>query len=162
MDKLVITASLRTPVVSGGGYWTLDALLAGVLSDQCQDVEQAHSSVPILSKHGLFYASAAIMEATDHGRISFVANLRADHSLNPNLIAKSKDGKRLHTKVGRTRRRDFGAVLNHYYSLMTAPEVTWFAEGEGDVIQRAEGCAIHWQAQSQRIWRSGRLDGGAR
>ena len=75
MEKLTITASIRTPVVSGGGYWTFDALLAGVLFDQCQNIEKAHASVPLHHTHGLFHASAAIMEPTDSGKISSVANL---------------------------------------------------------------------------------------
>lgn len=135
MDKLTITATLNSPVVSGGGYWTLDALLAAVLFDQCQDVERAHNNIPIRSTHGLFHASAAIMEPIETGRISFVANMRADHSLNPDLIAKGKDGKQLHKRLGRLRRQDFGAVMNHY-SIATASEVTWFAEGDGEAIQR--------------------------
>jgi hypothetical protein len=135
MDKLTITATLNTPVVSGGGYWTLDAILAAAIYDQCNDLEQAHSTVPLRNTHGLFHASAAIMEPIDSGRISFVANMRADHALDPDLIMKSKDGKRLHTSVGRTRRRDFGAVMNHY-GMVTVPEVTWFAEGDGEAIQR--------------------------
>jgi hypothetical protein len=135
MDKLTITATLKTPVVSGGGYWTLDAILAAVIFDQCNDVEQAHSTLPLRDTHGLFHASAAILEPIDSGRISFVANMRADHALDPDLITRSKDGKRLHTKLGRTRRRDFGAVMNHY-SIVTTPEVTWFAEGDGEAIQR--------------------------
>ena len=134
MDKLVITACLNTPIVTGGGYWTLDGLLAAVLFDQCNNVAQAHSTLPLRDTHGLFHASAAIMEPIDRAKISFVANLRADHTLNADLIAKTKDGERLHKKLGKTRRSDFCAVLNHY-SMVSAPEVTWFAEGDGEAIQ---------------------------
>ncbi|WOJ93681.1 hypothetical protein R0135_00590 [Congregibacter variabilis] len=135
MDRLTVTAKLRTPFVSNGSYWTLDALLAAVIFDQCQNVELAHTSVPVRSSNDLFHASAAIIEPVEKDRISFVANLRADHALDPILIAKNKSGKNLHTKLGRTRRRDFGAVMNSY-SVISADEICWFCEGDGEEIDR--------------------------
>ena len=56
MDKLVITACLNTPIVTRGGYWTLDGLLAAVLFDQCNNVKQAHNTLPLRGMHGLFHA----------------------------------------------------------------------------------------------------------
>ena len=47
MDNLEITARLKTPFITGGGYMTLDALPAGILFDQLGDVEDAHAAVSI-------------------------------------------------------------------------------------------------------------------
>ena len=90
MEKLVVTAHMKTPFILGGGYMTLDALLAGILFDDLQDVGAAHSSVPIKCTEGLFHASAAIYESFDQSRVAFVANLRADHSIDPDLILKTE------------------------------------------------------------------------
>ncbi|HIG68381.1 MAG TPA: hypothetical protein EYQ44_11380 [Porticoccaceae bacterium] len=57
MEKLKITAKMKTPFVTDGGYMTFDALLAGILFDQLQDVGMAHSAVPIKCTDGLFHAS---------------------------------------------------------------------------------------------------------
>jgi CRISPR type IV-associated protein Csf3 len=82
----------------------------------------------------LWHASAAIVEKLDTGRISFVSNLRATHDLNLDDIAKNKQGN-THTSIGLTRRREFGAVMNSY-GVVTAPSVTWYAEGNADEIER--------------------------
>ena len=39
MEKLTVTAHMKTPFITGGGYMTFDALLAGILFDQLQDAE---------------------------------------------------------------------------------------------------------------------------
>ena len=132
MQKLKITANLLTPIIFGGGYMTFDALLASILFDQLGDVEQAHSSVPIRATDGLFHASAAILEPIDQSRTSFVANLRADHSIDPDLIFKNKKGA-IYKAMGRTRRRDFGAVMNSY-DMITTPTITWYVDGDPDLI----------------------------
>jgi hypothetical protein len=62
-SKLTITATLATPLVTGGGYFTLDALLAGILFDKMQDVDAAHAAVPVTCVDSLFHASAAIIES---------------------------------------------------------------------------------------------------
>ena len=133
MERFVVTASLRTPMVKAAGYLTLDALLAAVLFDRLQDVDAAHSSVPLRCSEGLFHASAAVAEHVDKSRIAFVANLRADHSVDPDLIAKNTSGQ-LHRAIGRTRRRDYGAVMNSY-ELLTVPTITWYAEGDLQAVQ---------------------------
>jgi hypothetical protein len=132
MQKLKVTATLWTPIILGGGYMTFDALLAGILFDQIGDVEQAHASVPVRCTDGLFHASAAIFEPIDQTRTSFVANLRADHSIDPDLIFKNKQGQ-IHKKMGRTRRRDFGAVMNSY-DTVTTPSISWYLEGDAERI----------------------------
>ena len=104
MEKLTVTAHMKTPFITGGGYMTFDALLAGILFDQLQDVEAAHSSVPIKCTDGLFHASAAMYEPLDQSRVAFVANMRADHSLDADLFPRKPDGSS-YRKIGRLRRR---------------------------------------------------------
>ena len=69
MKRFVVTAGLRTPLVRSAGYLTLDALLAAILFDKLQDVEAAHSAVPLRCSDGLFHASAAVLEPVDKSRI---------------------------------------------------------------------------------------------
>ncbi|MGZ8257017.1 MAG: hypothetical protein ACXWTX_04520 [Gallionella sp.] len=129
MEKIKITAHLLAPIVTGGGYMTLDGLLAALLFDELQEVEAAHAAIPIQNTGGLFHASAGIMEAQrDH--ISFIAALRPTHSIDPEFILKNKHGK-LHRKFDTT----LTNVMNSYTQL-TAPSVTWYAEGDAAQIQR--------------------------
>ncbi len=129
MDKIKVTAHLISPLVTGGGYMTLDGLLAALLFDELQDVEAAHAAIPIQQTDGLFHASAAIMEASRE-HISFIAALRPDHSLDPELILKNKHGQ-VHRKFDSS----LTNVMNSY-AMLTAPTVTWYAEGDADRIQR--------------------------
>jgi hypothetical protein len=129
MDRLRVTATLLAPLVTGGGYLTLDGLLAALLFDELQDVEAAHSSIPIKQTDGLYHASAGILEAARE-RITFIAALRPDHSIDPDLILKNKHGQ-LHRKFDTS----LTNVLNTYTQL-TAPTVTWYAEGDAERIQR--------------------------
>jgi hypothetical protein len=80
MEKFKVTMTLASPVVTGGGYLTLDALLAALLFDQTGDVEVAHRDIPLAHTNGLWHASAAMVEKLEVGRISFVANLHARHA----------------------------------------------------------------------------------
>lgn len=41
MDRFLITLKMASPVVTGGGYMTLDALLAAILFDEHCDREVA-------------------------------------------------------------------------------------------------------------------------
>ena len=129
MDRFSVTAHLSSPFVTGGGYMTFDALLASLLFDALQDINAAHAAVPIKMTEGLAHASGAIYEPIDVGKIAFVAQLRAGHSLNPDLIKKNKTGA-LHRNVNDTA---FCNVLNGY-ALVTAPFVTWYGEGDIDRI----------------------------
>lgn len=129
MERLRITATLLAPVVTGGGYMTLDGLLAALLFDELQDVEAAHAAIPIRATEGLYHASAAILEAT-RDRVTFIAALRPDHSIDPDLILKNRHGQ-LHRKFDTS----LTNVLNTYTQL-TAPNVTWYAEGDPDKIYR--------------------------
>lgn len=134
MDKLKVTIALGSPLISNGGYMTLDALLAAQLFDQSGDLEAAHSNIPLRNTAGLWHASAAIFEPLEVGRKGFVANLRASHDLDPDLLAKNAEGK-IHRKLGLTRRSDFGAVLNTY-TLVATPELVWYAEGDAQRVQQ--------------------------
>ena len=132
MEKLTITAELESPLITGGGYMTFDALLASILFDQLQDVDAAHAAVPVQSTDGLFHASAAFFEPIDLGRTSFVANLRADHSLDADLFPRKKDGS-TSRKLSRLRRQGFGAVMNTYKNI-TTESVEWYVEGDKTAI----------------------------
>ena len=132
MEKLTITAHMKTPFITGGGYMTFDALLAGILFDQLQDVEAAHSSVPVKCTDGLFHASAAMYEPLDQSRVAFVANMRAEHSLDADLFPRKKNGA-IHKKIGRHRRRDFGMVMNSYDSVQVE-SLEWHVEGDNEEI----------------------------
>ena len=133
MDKLTITATLKTPFITGGGYMTFDALLGGILFDQLGDVEKAHAAIPVRCTDGLYHASAAIFEPYDQSRVAFVANMRANHSLDPDLIKRKPNGS-LHARLGRLRRREFGAVMNSYDSVST-DLISWFVEGDAEKIR---------------------------
>jgi len=128
LERFSVIAELKTPIIFGGGYCTLDALLGSILFEDLKDVDAAHAAIPIKCSDGLFHASAAIIEPFDTQPVSFVANLRADHAIHPDLLLKNKQGL-THRRMGRTRRRDYGAVLNKYKSISTH-DVTWFAEGD--------------------------------
>ncbi len=104
MDRFKVTMALGSPIVSNGGYMTLDALLAALIFEATGDLEQAHATIPLANTDGLWHASAAMVEKTDAGRVSFVANLRASHDLDIDLVAKSPKGN-THTALGLTRRR---------------------------------------------------------
>jgi len=130
----MVTAALASPIIIGGGYLTLDALLASILFEELQDVDAAHAAIPIVKSDEVFHASAAILEPIHTENISFVANLRADHALDADLLLKNRHG-RIHRKLGRKRRQDYGAVMNRYKAL-TVDEVTWFAEGDGPQIDK--------------------------
>jgi hypothetical protein len=126
-----VTAYLSAPFVTGGGYMTLDGLLAARLFEELQDIEAAHAAVPIKRNAGLACASGAIYEPVSVDRIAFVAQLRAGHSLNPDLIKKNKRGT-LHRDVNDT---SLCNVMNAY-KLITAPAITWYGEGDGDEVMR--------------------------
>lgn len=133
MEKFTVTAKLKTPIIFGGGYCTLDAVLGSILFEELGDVEAAHSAIPLRCTDGLFHASAAIMEPFYSRPVTFVANLRADHTVNPALLQKNKAGN-VHRRMGEKRRQDFGAVLNKYSSY-SAEDVVWYAEGDRERAQ---------------------------
>ena len=130
----MVTAHLATPVVFGGGYLTLDALLAALIFERTGDIDRAHGTVPLANTNGLFRGSAAILEPIETRPVSFVANLRAAHALDPDLLLKNNRGA-IHRKIEMKRRQNFGAVMNSY-TAFDAPEIVWYAEGDGDAVDR--------------------------
>ena len=130
MEKIKVIAHMDAPLVTGGGYMTLDGLLGALLFDDLQDVEAAHAAIPCKCTDGLFHASAAVMEPIERGKVAFIASLRAGHSINPDHILKNKMGQ-LHRKFDTA----FTNVLNGY-KLLTVPTLTWYAEGDAEHIQR--------------------------
>lgn len=134
MDRFQLTLRLATPLVTGGGYMTLDALLAAILFDQGLTVEQAHNQIPLRNTDGLWHGSAAIYESVEVGRQAFVANLRANHDLDPSLLARNKKGA-IHTKISLKRQREFGAVMNGY-RYVTTSSVAWYGEGNVKGVRR--------------------------
>ena len=109
MSRFRVTAHIKASI--SGGYATLDALLAALLFDRLDDVEAAHAAVPLANTNGLFHASAAIYEHIDIGRTTFVASLRAQHDLDPDLIRKNKAGTGPHRSISTKREREFGNVF---------------------------------------------------
>ena len=57
MERFQLTAQLQTPVIIGGGYLTLDALLGCILFEKLQDVDEAHKQIPLACSDGLFHGS---------------------------------------------------------------------------------------------------------
>lgn len=133
MDRFRVTMTMGSPIVSNGGYMTLDALLAALIFERTGDLERAHSEIPLQRTQGLWHASGAVFEKQDDASVSFVANLQARHDLDLDLIARNKAGN-THTAMGLTRRRDFGAVMNSY-RMLTVPEITWYAEGDVQTVE---------------------------
>ena len=136
MQNLIFTAKLRSPLIKQG-FLTFDGLLAAVLFDRCGDVEEAHSTIPILCTDGLFHASAAITMPVVPGSYSIAASMRADHDLDADLFPKNKSG-RIHRKMDRKRRRDLGNVLSSYPTIST-PDVSWICTGDRDQISELLG-----------------------
>lgn len=132
LQQLVISAHLKTPLIFQG-HMTLDALLGSVLFDQLEDVEAAHSAIPIRCVDDLFFASSVNVETTDRTMVSFAAGLHAQHDLNPSWIKKSRDGTKLHTSIGLKRRRNFGNVLSSY-PMHVAEKAFWYCTGDEDRI----------------------------
>ena len=130
MDKIRVTAYLNAPIVTGGGYMTLDGLLGALLFDLVQDVDAAHAAIPVRSTDGLFHASAVIMEPIERSRVAFIASLRPNHSIDPDLILKNRRGE-LHRKFDSS----VTNVMNGY-RMLTAPTATWYTEGDADQIRK--------------------------
>ena len=132
MQTFRLVADLKTPIIFNGEL-TLDGLLAAVLFDELQDVDRAHSEVPVKCIEGLYWASSAQLEVYHTEPVAFTASLRADHDLNHEDFAKNKAGKLIGGAIGRTRQRDFGNVLNSYRQLH-AKSVAWDVTGDRDEI----------------------------
>jgi hypothetical protein len=130
MDTLRITATLSGPLVTGGGYLTLDALLASAVYSLTQDVDQAHNHLPLKQVGGLYHASAAIFEPLAIGKMAIVQSMRPDDLwLDHQWFKKNKHGA-VHTKFGNLSDN----ILNSYKTI-AAPSMTWYCEGDADRIR---------------------------
>ena len=135
MDTFKVSFLLGTPLIAQeGGYMTLDGLLAALVFEASGDLERAHNDLPLKRTEGVWHASAALLDRWHSGRMGFVANLRAMHDMDLDLIARKPDGQP-HTKLGLTRRRDFGAVMNSYHA-HSASTISWYAQGNADAVER--------------------------
>ena len=127
--QIKVTATMKSPFLKVG-HMTLDGILAAQLFDELHDVDAAHAAVPIKHTNGLFHASAAVFEHIDKVRQAFIAGLRETHSIDPDLIKKNRHGQ-LHKKFDTS----LTNVMNSY-SAYTAPEITWYATGDVDEVER--------------------------
>ena len=123
MIRMRVTARLISPLIKQG-QMTFDALLMALKESE---------DIPVRQTNGLFHASSAILQEPTRGQVCFVGGLSAQHKLDPDLIKKKKDGKKLYKSIGLKRRRDFGNVID-YYPTFETPSVTWFCEGDPDEI----------------------------
>lgn len=128
MIPLTITAQVKGPIVTGGGYMTFDALLAAAVFAQTQDIEQAHEHLPLARTEGMYHASAAIMEPLATRRVAIVQGMRPGLELLP-WLKKNAAGK-IH--------RDFSNmpdnILNTYRG-NDVGTVTWYCQGDPDRIR---------------------------
>lgn len=135
MDKLKITAVLKTPLVTGGGYMTMDGLLAALIFERTNDIEEAHTSIPIKCDRELYSASSAIFDEDslefNRDKIAFIASLSPNRSLDLNLLKKNKKTGDAHINVTST---EFINKKNSYY-LVNTPEVSWYVDGDAEKIQ---------------------------
>lgn len=131
-ERLKIIAELKTPLIMRG-FLTFDALMGALLFEKYEDVDKAHSEIPIKCNDGLFSASAAQLEEFTRGGVSFIAGLRADHDIDADLLLKDKTGTKIHRQMKRTKREAFGNVKNDYITL-NSPKVFWEVEGDADRI----------------------------
>lgn len=92
MEKLKISFALQSPLITNGGYMTLDGLLAALIFEQGGDLEKAHADIPLKNTNGLWHGSAAFIEKIDTEKKGFVANLHAGHDLDLDLVLKNKNG----------------------------------------------------------------------
>lgn len=130
MDKLRITATLSDPFMTGGGYLTFDALLASAVYSLTQDLDQAHNHLPLHQVAGLYYASSAIYEPLELGKIAIVQSMRPDDLwLDHQWLKKNKKGA-VHTMF-----KNLSDNILNTYKTIAAPTMTWYCEGDADRIR---------------------------
>jgi hypothetical protein len=159
MEKFVVTATLRTPVIRNG-YMTLDALLMAEL--QTGDVSNLIKQVD-----DLYYASAAFLDNDVGGiKASFVASMRPELTPEWLDVIAPNSNKNTDVAIGDSRYREAGNVINSYEARV-ASSVVWYANGDKDAVlavlrdvkfigkRRASGYGevIRWEAED------GELDG---
>ena len=133
-ERLRITAELKTPIIMKG-FLTFDALMGALLFERYENVEKAHAEIPIRCEEGLYHASAARVDDFERGSVSFIASLRADHDINPDLLLKNKAGTNTHRRMKRTKREAYGNVKNDYVTINTQT-IFWDVEGDYNQIHQ--------------------------
>ena len=128
MTPLTITAQVKGPLVTGGGYMTFDALLAAAIYARTQDIERAHEHLPLARTGRMYHASAAVTEPISVGRKAIVQGMRPDLDLLP-WLKKNSAG-----NVHRAFSSMPDNILNSYRSL-DVDTVTWYCEGDPDRIR---------------------------
>lgn len=127
MDRLIVTAEVRGPLVTGGGFMTFDALLAAAVFTLTSDVSAAHDSLPLARSDGMYHASAAVFEPRDTNKRAIVQGMRPDLGLLP-WLKKNASGQ-VHTRFSNMPDN----ILNTYRS-MDIDRVTWYCEGDAERI----------------------------
>lgn len=131
MENIVVRAELVAPVIVQG-WLTLDALLASQLFERTGDVAKAHADIPLTCSHGLWSGSAALFENAKPVQVQLVAGLRAQHDIDPALVARMR-GNVIQT-IGAKRRREFGNILSQYPA-REVRAVWWFGQGDSDAVR---------------------------
>lgn len=128
MDRFVLRACLRTPLIRRGAF-TLDALLMAVL-------ETGDVSHLLRCDGELYFASSGFaVGAVATQKAAFVASMRPEHSphwldvLKPNTL----DGD---LRIGLARQREAGNILNDYAATV-AEAIEWYATGNADAVLEA-------------------------
>lgn len=136
MEKFTLRATLRSPIIRRG-FVTLDALLMALL-------ERGDVSDLIRCENELYFASAGFASAQGlKQQASFVASLRPEHTtewlevIKPNTstpgIASQPGSKLNDVKIGLSRQREGGNVLNGYEAIVT-PTIEWYGTGHPQAI----------------------------
>lgn len=131
MQNFVVRAQLAAPIIVQG-WLTLDALLASQLFERTGDVAKAHADIPLTCTHGLWSGSAALFENAKPVQVQMVAGLRAQHDIDPEMVARVRGD--VIPAIGAKRRREFGNILSQYQA-REVRAVWWFGQGAPDAVR---------------------------
>jgi len=122
----VLRLELGSSVILGHRL-TLDGLLASLIFDRTQSVQEAHEAIPLARHAGVWAGSAALMEGPAPIRqVSIIQALKARIDLTPDMVA---PGKRGYPRIEEARGRYRNKMTNYAAYDATA---LWFA-GFGDI-----------------------------
>lgn len=143
MHNIVVTAKMRTPVISTTGYLTLDALLAARIFEMTGSVERAHNETPVGMLEGMPMASAAIHEDAVITKRAFTGSLRVTHELPISLIEQRKTKQQANEFIppAATVHRNpfetkFKSILNSGYQQTSATSIRWYAHADADAVSK--------------------------
>lgn len=135
MDKLSISVELETPLALGRTFFTLDAVLHGILLDlQTWGASELDpiDAIPIACENGLYMATAATFEQSVEApeiKLGGIRPVRDMHAGAPHIERRHGKLARVHTDKGPTK-----AHISRMRSITTSA-VTWQAIGDGDRIE---------------------------